>query len=145
MSYSHGLSGTRAYNSWKMMRARCGNPLAPNYAYYGGRGITVCERWEDFLNFFEDMGERPAGLSLERIDNDGNYEASNCRWATRNEQQRNSRNAKITAADVAWMRSAPGLSQKEMASVLGISRPQVSLILSGQKWADRPPKVASHA
>ena len=73
------------------MRNRCTNPNNTNYKNYGGRGIKVCERWDDFTVFIADMGERPEGKTLDRIDNDGNYEPSNVRWATRSEQQKNKR------------------------------------------------------
>ena len=138
MTRTHGLSTTPTYSSWKMMVQRCTNPSAVNFAYYGGRGITVCERWRNSVEaFFEDMGERPEGTSLDRIDNDRGYEPGNCRWTNRNQQQRNSRNSKLTQADVDWIRSRPGLTQREMARRLGISGPQVSRILSGKKWASR--------
>lgn len=76
-----------------MMR-RCTRVNDPRYPEWGGRGITVCERWLEFPNFLADMGERPPGLTLDRINNDGNYEPGNCRWATRKEQQANRRNSR---------------------------------------------------
>ena len=90
---AHGLSGSRTYESWAHMRQRCTNPNHKSYRYYGGRGITVCDRWlRSFENFYTDMGERPEGTSLDRIDNSKGYEPGNCRWATPIEQGRNRRN-----------------------------------------------------
>lgn len=93
---SHGHSGhtssSRTYNTWAQMRARCSNPNLPNFPRYGGRGITVCERWNSFQNFLADMGERPDGMTLDRKDNDGPYCKENCEWKTVKHQQRNRRN-----------------------------------------------------
>jgi len=73
------------------MRLRCENPRHPSYPRYGGRGIRICARWHVFENFLQDMGERPPGLSIDRIDNDLGYFKENCRWATRSEQMKNKR------------------------------------------------------
>jgi len=86
---THGLSRTPTHNSWRGMIARCNDPKHDYYRLYGGRGISVCERWLQFDNFYFDMGEKPEGASLDRINNNGNYEPSNCRWATKKEQARN--------------------------------------------------------
>lgn len=90
----HGATGTRTYKSWSAMLGRCTSPGNPNWPYYGGRGVGVCARWSpkqggSFENFLADMGERPEGKTLDRIDVDGSYEPSNCRWATAREQRLN--------------------------------------------------------
>jgi len=94
-NYRHGLrsNGTsdRTYNSWDNMLQRCTNPNREEWPYYGGRGLKVCKRWHKFENFLADMGERPEGLTLERVKNHLGYRPSNCVWATREEQARNKR------------------------------------------------------
>jgi len=101
MNFVHGHASSTGksptYRTWKAMMGRCFREGDANWHRYGGRGITACERWRTFANFLADMGERPKGLTLDRIDNDGNYEPDNCRWATRMQQGRNnSRNRLVT-------------------------------------------------
>ena len=93
----HNLSFSPEHRVWGDMRQRCNNPKYKNYIGYGGRGIKVCARWDSFENFLEDMGEPEKGQSIDRIDNSGNYEPDNCRWATTAQQSRNKRtNVNIT-------------------------------------------------
>lgn len=90
---THGMSGSAEYQTWNRMWSRCTNPIVDRYPNYGGRGISVCDRWEKFQNFFEDMGRRPSPKhSIGRIDNDGNYEPNNCRWETPEQQASNTSN-----------------------------------------------------
>lgn len=88
----HGMSGHRIYRIWSGMLARCHTPSASGYANYGGRGITVCDRWRSFDNFFADMGEAwHEGATIDRVNNDAGYSPENCRWSSRKEQNRNQR------------------------------------------------------
>lgn len=98
MQEQHGMYGTRTYRSWDSMKQRCLNSNDPSYPRYGGRGIEICSQWLTFIGFYADMGERPEGLTLDRIDNDGNYEPGNCRWATAKEQRANQRSISTKGA-----------------------------------------------
>ena len=107
MNYKHGQAKTATYESWCAMKRRCCDKNYRNWKYWGGRGITVCHLWKTFVNFFADMGERPKGLSLDRIDTNGNYEPNNCRWVTHTQQVRNTRIYKTNtsgAKGVCWFK-----------------------------------------
>lgn len=89
---------SKTYRSWESMKQRCLNPKFSSYRWYGGSGITICDRWlgeNGFQNFWKDLGDVPIGLTLERIEVRGNYEPNNCKWATRTQQARNRRNSKF--------------------------------------------------
>jgi hypothetical protein len=124
----HGMAGTPTYKSWTGMKARCLDPDAPDYARYGGRGITVCERWLVLDSFLADMGPRPAGTSLDRIDNNGNYEPGNCRWASREVQANNKRDTRLLT------HAGETLSISQWARKTGIERVTLSKRL-GRGWS----------
>lgn len=98
LNRSHGKSATAAFARWIGMRQRCFNPNRKDWHVYGGRGITICERWMSFENFYADMGDPPPGMQIERVDNNGNYEPGNCIWATPTQQGRNRRTNRVIRA-----------------------------------------------
>lgn len=114
----HGQSGKKcslSYASWCAMKARCLNPNTSHFNDYGGRGIKVCERWMKFENFFCDMGHRTKGMTLGRINNDGNYEPENCRWETWKQQSKNKRNGNFSLRRFnrkSWIKTGPRFSSK---------------------------------
>lgn len=100
MNYKHGRNGTSEYNIWLSIKARCERETSSAFPDYGGRGILLCERWQEFANFFSDMGEQPSSAhSIERKDNNGGYSPENCVWATKTEQGRNKRNNVLLTVD----------------------------------------------
>lgn len=133
LNRSHGKSrGGGAYKSWQSMIQRCNNPNSPMYYAYGGRGITVCERWTSFEAFIEDLGERPKGGSLERIDPNGNYEPQNCKWLPMELQAKN----KTTNRHV--LVNGERMIQADAARLLGVG-PQA---LGKWRWRGIPKRFA---
>ncbi len=139
-SYKHGHSPwngkpSPTYISWMSMKARCLNSNYPQFKDYGGRGVEVCERWMDFANFLEDMGERPEGLTLDRINNDGDYEPCNCRWATRKEQNQNRRDQKNQYLFIAMDSQGTMIAsnnQSEFARQYGLNVSHINDCLNGR-------------
>ena len=99
LGFKHGGKGSKLYSVWCGMHARCKRESLKAFEHYGARGIKVCDRWSNFTNFREDMGDPPKGLELDRIDTNGNYEPANCRWVTQAKNLRNRRNSKRWIVD----------------------------------------------
>lgn len=140
LNAKHGMEGTRTYNIWSQMKRRCLNPKAAMYVNYGARGIRICDRWLSFAGFLSDMGPCPSpSHSIDRIDNDGNYEPSNCRWATAKQQIRNRRNT----VTVLWNGRSRAIG--DLADEHGISvrlvRERISVGWSVQKALTTPSRT----
>lgn len=125
----HGLAYSSTHAIWAAMKSRCSNPNVRGYNRYGGRGISVCERWrESFVNFVADMGERPPGTSLDRIDTNGNYTPENCRWATQLVQANNTRTNRFITFNGKTQTLA------EWGREMGIPAPLIGERLRRRKW-----------
>lgn len=136
MRATHRMKGTPTHISWQGLRNRCNNPNNPKFPRYGGRGITVCERWNSFENFLSDMGERPKGMTIERKDNNGNYEPGNCIWATPTQQGRNHSTTKLNmnlAREIRRMR-ASGKKIRVISERLEVPMHSVSNVIYGRSW-----------
>lgn len=124
---------TKTHNSWQSMHRRCYEKQAKSFLNYWGRGITVCTRWHQYENFIADMGERPDGCTIERIDVDGHYEPSNCRWATAIEQAQNRRNTiRLQGQSLASVASAVGVNYSTAAKRLKTGKEPSRVLLAGR-------------
>lgn len=144
-TFKHGLQKTPEYRAWQGAKTRCYNPSREMYSRYGGRGIMMCERWEhNFLNFLHDMGKRPSKRhSLDRRDNDGNYEPTNCRWATPRQQGNNKTHGralrKLTDKQVIEIKkllNSNTKSLREIADLHGVQRCTIYDIQRGRTWKE---------
>ena len=134
------MKESRTKSTWHGMKTRCTNANTLDWPHYGGRGLSFDPRWQDFENFLADMGEAPAGKSLDRIDNNGNYSKSNCRWVSPTENNRNSSRVKLTAETVCAIKlrlkeEKRGLMVK-LAAEFKVPYYSIKDLKYGNSWAD---------
>lgn len=144
---THGMGKTTIYRSWASMRSRCLNANNSDYKCYGGRGIKVCARWSSFENFRKDMGDKPAGTEIDRIDNNGNYEPGNCRWVSHKENSRNTRKCRYvtfggeTLPINAWAERI-GISEGTIRSRLNRGRSVLEALSTKRRLPNKCSKTA---
>jgi hypothetical protein len=133
---THGMSYSKEYRIWDSMIRRCHNKNHHAYKSYGGRGIKVCDDWRTFDGFFKDMGEKPKGMTLERINNDLGYSKENCAWATVAEQSRNRRSTKLDLEKVDQIKDLikAGVTQSKIAEQFSVSRSNIGHIAQSSTW-----------
>lgn len=131
-----GGQQSRTYQAWCNMIGRCSRPTRADFAWYGGRGISVCERWLTFDNFLVDMGEKPQDSSLDRIDNDRGYEPGNCRWVTNeiNSQNRSSTRLNAVAAVLIRVIRRRGATLPALGNAFGVHSSTISTLVRGETW-----------
>lgn len=141
-NYKHGLWSHELYSTWRNMLSRCYNPKDHRYKSYGAMGIDVCERWHDINNFIADMGTRPTGLSIDRIDFTKGYSPENCRWADDLTQGRNRRYAKLNLESAKKIRKlkAAGKKRQELADMFGVSVSTIKKVLADAYWKESAAK-----
>ena len=141
--YKHGGTGSRLFNIWRMIKTRCTNPNFKKYNLYGGRGITICDEWLEFIPFRDwslnnGYGE---GLEIDRENTNGNYEPSNCRWTTSEENQRNRRNNKIEnieqANEIRWLYNTGDHTQQQLAKKYNTDQTNISYIINNKIWKNK--------
>lgn len=148
----HGLSRTTEYSSWISMRRRCYDKKRDKYQYYGGRGIRVCKEWRhSFLQFLSDMGNKPTTKhSIDRIDNNGNYEPSNCKWSTQLEQTSNRRDTvnsitfkgeRISYRDLAAKYGLNHRTLRDRIVVIGLTPEDAVLGVGVRAYKKKPPRI----
>ena len=133
----HAVRSHPNYVIWQAMKARCYYQGHSYFSHYGGRGITVCDRWrDDFHAFATDMGERPVGMTIDRIDNDRGYEPSNCRWATREQQTRNRSISRLDEESVTFIRMSMRIGARniDLSRRFGVSASSIVAIRAGRSW-----------
>lgn len=140
-NYKHGhctgYRSSKTYASWHDAIARCTLEGNKRYKDYGGRGIIVCDRWMKFENFLADMGEKPFGKTLDRIDTNGNYEPSNCQWADAKAQSRNRRYCVLDESKASEIRKLhdAGLSYRNLATKFNVSKSSIAFVCTWKTWA----------